>query len=95
MRIQKSLYGFDEIDATIRQASQTDVDDAARTAAAAQPAWAAQTPAERTAILTRAADYVEENRDQLAALLSEQEAAKAEVDRLYARWAELEARQAG
>ncbi len=60
----------DVLIAEIRQASRADVDAAYAAARAAQPTWAAQTPAERSAVLTRAADYVEAHRDELAALLS-------------------------
>ncbi len=73
----------DSLIATIRQASQADVDEAYRTAAEAQQAWAALPPAERTAVMTRAADYVEANRDALAELLSAESgssAAKAGVE---------------
>lgn len=83
-RVLESRNPFDDaLIATIRQASRADVDEAYRTAAAAQPAWAAQSPAERTAVLTRAADYVEANRHALAALLSAESgstAAKAGVE---------------
>jgi aldehyde dehydrogenase (NAD+) len=62
---------FDDAElATIRQASVEDVDDAYAAAAAAQPEWAAKTPAERAAVLSSAADYLEANRSQVAALLS-------------------------
>lgn len=83
-RVLESRNPFnDALIATIRQASQADVDEAYALAEQAQPAWAAQTPAERSAVLTRAADYVETNRDALAALLSAESgstAAKAGVE---------------
>jgi aldehyde dehydrogenase (NAD+) len=56
--------------ATIRQASAQDVDDAYAAAAAAQPEWAAKTPAERAAVLSAAADYLDANREQITVLLS-------------------------
>ncbi|HZK04441.1 MAG TPA: aldehyde dehydrogenase family protein [Actinomycetaceae bacterium] len=55
--------------ATIRQASRQDVDDAYAAAAAAQPAWAAKTPAERSAVLSAAADYFEAHRQEIVELL--------------------------
>ncbi|MDR7329872.1 aldehyde dehydrogenase family protein [Corynebacterium guangdongense] len=49
----------------IRQASTTDVDDAYEAARKAQPAWAALTPAERQAIMYRAAELMEQRRDEI------------------------------
>ena len=56
--------------AEIRQASAADVDDAYGLAETAQREWAATTPAERTAVLTAAGDWVEAHRDEIAALIS-------------------------
>lgn len=60
----------DDVLATFRGASKQDVDDAYAAAAAAQPAWAAKTPAERTAVLTAAVNYMEEHFEELVELLS-------------------------
>lgn len=59
----------DDVLATIRQASVQDLDDAYRAAEAAQPAWAATGPSERRRILMRAAQLLEERRDEIAAWL--------------------------
>lgn len=72
-----------ELIATIQQASVADVDEAYRVAQQAQPAWAALPPSERSAVLNRAAQYLEDHRDRLAALLSAESgstAAKAGVE---------------
>lgn len=55
--------------ATIRQASRQDVDDAYAAASAAQPAWAAKTPAERSAVLNVAADYLAAHREEIVELI--------------------------
>lgn len=60
----------DDLIATIRQASIADVDDAYNLAKNTQGEWAALPPAARSAVLTRAADYLEANRDEIAELLS-------------------------
>lgn len=73
----------DDLVASIRQASRADVDAAYELAATVQPAWAAQTPAERTRILTNAADYLTAHQEQIAQLLSVESgstAAKAGVE---------------
>lgn len=73
----------DALVATLRQASRADVDAAYELAAKVQPAWAAQTPAERTRILTNAADYLTAHQEQIAQLLSVESgstAAKAGVE---------------
>lgn len=73
----------DDLVASIRQASRADVDAAYDLAATVQPGWAAQTPAERTRILTNAADYLEAHQEQIAELLSVESgstAAKAGVE---------------
>lgn len=59
----------DTVLAQLKGASAQDVDDAYDAAAAAQPAWAAKTPAERTAILTAAVHYMEAHFDELVELL--------------------------
>lgn len=61
-----------ELIATIRQASQADVDEAYKLAEQAQREWAAKTPAERTAVLTRAVEYLEANQESMARMLSEE-----------------------
>lgn len=59
----------DEPIATIRQASQADVDAAYEAAAKAQREWAALPPKERGDILNKAADWIEENRDAIIELI--------------------------
>lgn len=62
---------FDDTElATIRQASTTDVDEAYAAAAAAQPGWAAKTPAERSAVLLAAAEHLQANFEQIVELLA-------------------------
>jgi len=51
--------------ATIRQASPADVDDAYRAAEAAQQQWAAQPPSARRDVLLRAAQILEERRQEI------------------------------
>jgi aldehyde dehydrogenase (NAD+) len=55
----------DSVVATIRQASKQDLDDAYRAAEAAQTDWAATAPAERAAILRRAAQILEDRRGEI------------------------------
>lgn len=50
-------------------ASDADVDEAYRTAAAAQREWAAVPPPERAIVLNRAADLLEERRSEITAVL--------------------------
>lgn len=70
-RVLETRNPFDSsLIATVRQASQADVDDAYRVAAEAQQAWAALPPSERTAVLNRAADYLEANAAEIADLLT-------------------------
>ena len=70
-RVLEDRNPFDDsVLATIRQASRADVDEAYAIAAASQPAWAAKTPAERAAVLTAAADYLEAHREEISELLS-------------------------
>src|SRR5690554_2093448 len=59
----------DETITTIRQASPEDVDAAYETAQAAQVEWAALPPKKRAKIINRAADWIEENRDAIVALI--------------------------
>ncbi|MCT1686740.1 aldehyde dehydrogenase family protein [Pseudoglutamicibacter cumminsii] len=59
----------DEPIATIRQASQEDVDAAYEAAAKAQREWAALSPKERGDILNKAADWIEENSDAVIELI--------------------------
>ena len=55
----------DSVVATIRQASKEDLDDAYRAAEAAQTDWAATAPAERATILRRAAQILEDRRQEI------------------------------
>ncbi len=55
----------DSVLTTIRQASVADVDDAYRAAAAAQTEWAALPPAERQEVMRRAAQILEERREEI------------------------------
>lgn len=56
--------------AEVASSSAADADGAVASAAAAFPAWAATTPAERATALWRLADRMEEDRDELIALES-------------------------
>lgn len=70
-RVLQTRNPFDDaVLAEIRQASVADVDEAYRVAEAAQVGWAALPPAERSAVLTRVADYLEAHRDEISELLS-------------------------
>ncbi len=70
-RVLEDRNPFDDsLIASIRQASQADVDEAYALAEEAQKEWAAKTPAERSAVLSRAADYFEANREEMARMLS-------------------------
>src|SRR5690606_16046468 len=51
--------------ATIRQASAEDVDEAYTSAEAAQKAWGAKGPAERAAVIRRAAEILDERRGEI------------------------------
>ncbi|WP_018296266.1 aldehyde dehydrogenase family protein [Corynebacterium lubricantis] len=55
---------------TFKQASKQDVDDAYATAKKAQVEWAAMAPSERSKVLHAAADYIEENQEAIAELIS-------------------------
>ncbi len=59
----------DEPIATIRQASQADVDKAYDVAKQKQPAWAELPPKDRAAVMSKAADFIEENFDAIVALI--------------------------
>lgn len=59
----------DEPIVTIRQASRADVDAAYETAEAAQVEWAALPPRNRSQVLNRAADWIEENRAAVVQLI--------------------------
>lgn len=50
---------------TFREASSQDIDDAYRTAEAAQIAWGATSPESRAAIIRRAAELLEERREEI------------------------------
>ncbi len=54
-----------EVIAHITQADRSDLDDAYKSAAAAQPAWAALPPAERSAVMHRAASVLDAHRDEI------------------------------
>lgn len=51
--------------ATIRQASKEDVDEAYRAAEQAQAAWAATAPKDRSAVILRAAEILDERREEI------------------------------
>jgi acyl-CoA reductase-like NAD-dependent aldehyde dehydrogenase len=55
----------DTVLATIRQANKQDLDDAYRAAQAAQKAWAAQSPVARRQVILRAAQILEERREEI------------------------------
>lgn len=55
----------DELLAEIRQASKEDLDEAYQTAAQAQREWGATAPAERSAIMHKVADILEERRGEI------------------------------
>ncbi|MDO5512530.1 aldehyde dehydrogenase family protein [Corynebacterium sp.] len=59
----------DEPIATIRQASQADVDKAYDVAKEKQREWAELPPKDRVAVLNKAADFIEENREAIVALI--------------------------
>ncbi|QCQ93266.1 aldehyde dehydrogenase family protein [Rhodococcus sp. SGAir0479] len=65
-RVLTDTNPFDDtVVATIRQASKEDLDDAYRAAEAAQAQWAATAPAERAAVLRRAAQILEDRREEI------------------------------
>lgn len=55
----------DSVVAVVRQASEEDLDDAYRAAEGAQIEWAATGPAERAAVLRRAAQILEDRREEI------------------------------
>ncbi|HZM54227.1 MAG TPA: aldehyde dehydrogenase family protein [Acidimicrobiales bacterium] len=55
----------DTVVATIRQASLEDLDEAYRAAAAAQTDWAATPPSKRAAVIRRAAQILEDRREEI------------------------------
>ena len=55
----------DDVLVRIPLADEQDLDEAYRAAAAAQPAWAARRPAERSAVLRRAAAIMEDRREEI------------------------------
>lgn len=59
----------DSVVAEIQLASADDVDEAYAAAEQAQPAWAATTPAHRQQVIARAADLLEEHREEIVDLL--------------------------
>jgi 1-pyrroline dehydrogenase len=59
-----------EVMAEVASAGAADVDAAVRAAAAAFPGWAATSPMERSAALSKLADAVEANKDELSAIES-------------------------
>ncbi|SER86765.1 Putative aldehyde dehydrogenase YfmT [Corynebacterium cystitidis DSM 20524] len=67
--VSKNPFDDAEI-STIKNASQADVDEAYASAQEAQKEWAALPPAKRTAVLTKAADFVAEHKDDIAQLIS-------------------------
>lgn len=65
-----SINPFDDsVVAEIRQASSEDLDAAYRAAEAAQADWAAMAPSERARIIRRAADILEERREEIVSWL--------------------------
>lgn len=78
----------------IRSADADDVDEAFRGAASAQAAWASAAPSERAAILRRAADIMEERREEIVDWLVHESGStriKAKIEWEYARAVTLEA----
>src|SRR5699024_12796429 len=55
--------------AEIQQASAADVDGAYEAAKKAQPAWAEMAPAKRSAIISKAAELLDEKREEIVDLL--------------------------
>src|SRR4051794_11048323 len=56
--------------AEIAEANQSDLDEAYRAAAKAQPAWADALPADREVVLLRAADIMEARREEIISWLA-------------------------
>lgn len=59
----------DSVVTEIKLASADDVDEAYAAAKQAQPEWAATTPAHRQQVISRAADLLEEHREEIVELL--------------------------
>ncbi|MER7114038.1 aldehyde dehydrogenase family protein [Saccharomonospora azurea] len=69
-RVNTDTNPFDDsVVAEIRQASKEDLDDAYRAAEAAQAAWAATAPSERAKVVRRAAEILEERREEIVGWL--------------------------
>ncbi|EHY91151.1 aldehyde dehydrogenase family protein [Saccharomonospora azurea] len=69
-RVNTDTNPFDDsVVAEIRQASKEDLDDAYRAAEAAQAAWAATAPSERAKVIRRAAEILEERREEIVGWL--------------------------
>lgn len=62
---------------SIRQASTQDVDDAYRIAANAQKEWAKKSPVQRTTVLNKVADVIEEHRDNIVNLIRQESGSSA------------------
>lgn len=74
--------------ATVPDAGRADMEEAIDAAVAAQPAWAALTAGERSAVLSRAARLMEERSEDLARLITLEEGkplAEARGESVYAR----------
>ncbi|MEV7135880.1 aldehyde dehydrogenase family protein [Arthrobacter sp. NPDC093128] len=84
----------DSVLASIRQANKQDLDDAYRAAEAAQKEWAAQPPAARRQVILRAAQILEERREEIVDWLIKESGstvAKAQVEVSLAAGITLEA----
>lgn len=69
-RVAKTSNPYDDsVLAEIQQASATDVDETYEAAKKAQPAWAEMAPAKRSAIIYKAAELLEEKREEIVDLL--------------------------
>ena len=83
-----------EVLVRIRLATDEDVDEAFRGAAAVQPAWAVTAPSQRAAIIRRAAEIMEARRDEIVDWLVHESGStriKANVEWEYARAVTFEA----
>jgi acyl-CoA reductase-like NAD-dependent aldehyde dehydrogenase len=68
--IEKFAPATGELLSLVARSGREDVDAAVRAAAAAQPAWARETPAARGAILRRIAQLLERDADEIAAVVA-------------------------
>lgn len=69
-RVAKTSNPYDDsVLAEIQQASAADVDETYEAAKKAQPAWAEMAPAKRSAIIYKAAELLEEKREEIVDLL--------------------------